>query len=193
MESDAFSLDNATGGAPLHDPLSLSLPPPQSTDGRLHRDQRHHSASTSVDEGHPPIPTADEVRLNQCLDGKDQEGQELILGFLQRNLEKRRRAFTKRRRTLREAKETELKALRAALAKAEADRIKERTEHERRAAEAATAAVAQQAKQRGLIQILEAQVKARIMVAGQQLVVGSSASPMVHRLPGGGVGDRGSP
>ena len=177
-ERDALLLDSATGGTPLPDPLTLSLPPPMSTDGRPQRDQRHHSAATSVDEGGPPIPTADEVRLNQCLDGKDQEGQELILGFLQRNLEKRRRAFTKRRRELRETKDAELKTLKAVLAKAEADKLRERKEYRRRTAEASTAAVAQQAQQRGIIQLLEAQVQAGHTAVGQALDVAVSAGPM---------------
>ena len=85
MDSDALSIGEAAGGAPFEDP-QLDLPPPQPAADRLSRDRRHQSGSTSVDDGYPPIPKEDETHINQCLDEKDQEGQELILGYIQRNL-----------------------------------------------------------------------------------------------------------
>ena len=79
---------------------------------------------------------------------------------------------------MRETKDAELKKLKAALAKAEADKLRERKEYQRRAAKASTAAVAQQAQQRGIIQLLEAPVQAGHTAVGQALNVAVSAGPM---------------
>ena len=79
MESD--SIGEASGGAPLEE-TRLDLPPSQQALDRLHRDRQHQSGSASMDDGYPPIQKADETRVNECMDEKDQEGQELLMGWI---------------------------------------------------------------------------------------------------------------
>ena len=143
MESDTLSIGEATGGAPFEEP-QRDLPPPQQAADRLSRDRRHQSGSASMDDGYPPIQKVDEIRVNECMDGKDQEGQELLVGYIQRDLERRRHVFNRRRRAFREEKDAMIVQLHAELARSEANRKTEwkasekaRKQQERRAAEAA--------------------------------------------------------
>ena len=127
MESDTSTLSNgeATGGTPFEEP-NVELPPPQQAADHLPRDRRHPSGSASIDNVYPAIPTEDETRINQCMDTKDQEGQELLMGWIQRDLETRRHGFNRRRRAKRAEKDALILELHAQLAKSESYRKKER-------------------------------------------------------------------